>query len=148
MLFPLIDTFSLIFIFYFWISFEHFFLWFSFSFLPFNAFSLFSCWWYLLFFLFAFGNFRLYICFVIVIFLLKCNLISNYFWLTSSGGCPNHTFRCPIPQGTQTQGGQAHLAKNAPANQKLNLILQFPEIFTFVCKKAYKQLPTIPFLPP
>ena len=44
-------------------------------------------------------------------FLLQYNLILNYFWLTSSGGCPNHTFRHLIPQGTHNQGGQAHLAK-------------------------------------
>ena len=44
-------------------------------------------------------------------FLLQCNFILNYFWLTSSGGCPNYTFWRLIPQGTHNQGGQAHLAK-------------------------------------
>ena len=45
-------------------------------------------------------------------FLLQCNLIFlNYFWLTSSGGWVNHTFRRLIHQGIQNQRGQAHLAK-------------------------------------
>ena len=59
----------------------------------------------------SFRDFRLSLCFVIAIFLLQCNLISNYFRLTSSGGCPNYTFRRLIPQGIHDQGGQAHLAK-------------------------------------
>ena len=33
-------------------------------------------------------------------FLLQCNLILNFFWLTSSGGFPNYTLQCLIPQGT------------------------------------------------
>ena len=62
-------------------------------------------------FTFFLGHFWLNLWFVLAISFLKCNLISNYFWLTSSGGCPNLTFRRLIPQGTQNQGGQTHLAK-------------------------------------
>ena len=35
----------------------------------------------------------------------------NFFWLTSSGGCPNHTFRRLKPQGAHNQGDEAHLAR-------------------------------------
>ena len=41
----------------------------------------------------------------------ECNLILNFLWLTSLGGCPNHIFCCLISQNTHNQAGQAHLAK-------------------------------------
>ena len=44
-------------------------------------------------------------------FFPQCKLILNFFWLTSSGGCPNHTFGRLIPQGTHNQPGQLYLAK-------------------------------------
>ena len=44
-------------------------------------------------------------------FLAQCNLILNFFWLTSSGSCPNHTSWRLTLQGTHNQAGQLHLAK-------------------------------------
>ena len=46
----------------------------------------FSCCWCLL----------LYMLCDLCYFLLQCNLILTFFWLTSSGGCPNHTFRSSV----------------------------------------------------
>ena len=106
MLFNLIHTFSLIFLCF---SSFYFFRWFSCSFLLTNAFSLD----FLLVVAFTFFSwkflpaFMLYDCY----FLLQCNFSLNFIWLTSSGGCPNHTFRHLIPQGTHNQGGQAHLTR-------------------------------------
>ena len=52
----------------------------------------------------------------------------NYFWLTSSGGCPNHTFRRLIPQGTHNQGVQTHL--NETVRFKLHALRRIRKILT------------------
>ena len=75
--------------------FEYFFFDFLVFFYSLTLFPWISCyWWLLLFFLDISG------CIYALWFLLQCNLMLNYFWLTSSGGCSNHTFRRLIPQGT------------------------------------------------
>ena len=44
-------------------------------------------------------------------FIAQCNLILIFFWLTSSGSCPNHTSWRLILQDTHNQACQLHLAK-------------------------------------
>ena len=110
MLFNLIHAFSLIFVsFLFFIPFWTFFPWFSCSFLLTNAFSLD----FLLLVAFSFFSWKFLAVFMLCdcYFLLQCNFILNFFWLKFSGGCPNHSFWCLIPQGTHKPGGQAHLAR-------------------------------------
>ena len=103
MLFSLIQALPLIFIccFFFKFLFKHFFFDFLvvFYFLLSVAFTFFS-WKFL-------AAFMLCDCY----FFAQSNLILNFFWLTCSGGCFNHTFRRLIPQGTHNQAGQLHLAK-------------------------------------
>ena len=65
------------------------------------------CRWLLLFSWKFLATFMLCDCY----FLPQCNLILNFFLLTSSGDCPNHTIQRLIPQGTHGQVCQARLAK-------------------------------------
>ena len=107
LLFHLIHAFSLIFICFFvlfcFVYFWTFFLWFSCRFLVTNAFSMD----FLLSVAFYFFSWKFLAAFMLCdcYFLLQCNLTLNYFWLTSSGGCPNYTFRRHILQGIHNQGG-------------------------------------------
>ena len=98
----LFEHFNILYIFYF----DHL----SCSFPLTDAFSLVSCCWWLLLFVFCSWKFLAAFMLCDSYFLLQCNFILNYFWSTSSGGCSNHTFQRLIPQGTHNQGGQAHLA--------------------------------------
>lgn len=106
----LIDPFTLSFNIFFRISFTTLFIWFSSSFLFTKAFSVI----FLIGSFYIFSFFQKFLAEFILCeryFFLQCNLISNYIWLTSSGGCPNYNFRRLIPEGTHDQGGHAHLTK-------------------------------------
>ena len=84
------------------------FLWFSCSFLPTNAFFGFIV---VRGFYFFSWKFLAAIMLCDCYFLPQCNLILNFFWITSLVGCSNHTFRRLMPHVTHSQVVQAQLEK-------------------------------------
>ena len=137
LLFHLIYAFSLIFIcFLFFIFFIYFFFDFLVVFYSLMLFHWISCCrWLLLFFLEISGWFMLFDWH----FLLQCNVILNYFWLTFSEGCLNPTLWCHISQGTHSKGSfKKYICWKLPVFEPLPpcsflVILHVPPLPVNVC---------------